>query len=53
MVEKGHKQADAIQALFKNTRKGDFAQILAEKVAKNPKFVVPKYLIDAVESVVA
>lgn len=53
MGESGDKQADAIQGLFDNTRKGDFAQILAEKVSKHKTFVVPKYLIDAVNSVVA
>lgn len=49
----GHAKADAIQALFGDTRKGDFAQILAEKIDGNPAFVVPGYLKDAIESVVA
>ncbi len=53
MAKADHQQADEIQALFENTRKGDFSQILAEKIAKHPTFVVPKYLTDAVESVVA
>lgn len=47
------KQAEEIQGLFKDTRKGDFAQILAEKVRNRTDFKVPEYLANAVLSVVA
>jgi putative ATP-dependent endonuclease of OLD family len=48
----GDAQASAIQALFKTTRKGDFAQILAEKIVKDEPFIVPSYLKDAIEALV-
>lgn len=50
---KGDAQAAAIQGLFKNTRKGDFAQLLAEKLLTADDFNVPKYLEEAILAVVA
>jgi putative ATP-dependent endonuclease of OLD family len=52
VAKTGDEQASAIQALFKTTRKGDFAQILAEKIVKGETFVVPDYLKAAIEAVV-
>lgn len=50
----GKDQAIAIQALFKDTRKGDFAHRLAEEIRKEgPVFHVPTYLHDAIMAVVA
>jgi len=48
----GDARAKAIQGLFNNTPKGDFAQLLAEKVATNKTFNVPAYLRDAVEKLI-
>lgn len=48
----GDEQAKAIQALFKSTRKGDFAHILAEKINDGAAFVVPEYLKKAIEAIV-
>ncbi|CAB3929458.1 ATP-dependent nuclease [Achromobacter insolitus] len=45
-------QARAIQGLFGNTAKGDFAQILAESLRKSADFQVPAYLQDAIEALV-
>lgn len=46
------ERAIAIQALFESTRKGDFAQILAEKLRNNKPFIVPAYIQTAMESLV-
>lgn len=48
----GYAQAQAVQKIFKDTPKGDFAQLLAEKVTNSADFHVPRYLIDAIEAVV-
>jgi putative ATP-dependent endonuclease of OLD family len=48
----GDAQAIAIQELFKDTPKGDFAQLLAEKIANGVSFVVPGYIRAAIEAVV-
>lgn len=48
----GDEQAVAIQALFESTRKGDFAQIFAEKINGGAAFVVPTYIKDAIEALV-
>lgn len=48
----GDEQSKAIQALFESTRKGDFAQILAEKISEGVTFIVPKYIKDAIEALV-
>lgn len=47
----GYEKAKAVQKIFKDTPKGDFAQLLAEKVIKSERFQVPQYLIDAIEAV--
>lgn len=48
----GDKRAIAIQKLFKNTRKGDFAQKLAGEILADKAFKVPQYISDAVEELV-
>jgi putative ATP-dependent endonuclease of OLD family len=48
----GDEQASAIQTLFKTTRKGDFAQILAERIVKGETFIVPNYLKSGIEALV-
>jgi putative ATP-dependent endonuclease of OLD family len=52
LAKVGDARAKAIQGLFKNTPKGDFAQLLAEKVGTNKTFHVPNYLRDAIEALV-
>ncbi len=47
----GDKLAASMHALFKGTRKGDFAQVLAELIEDGQKFEVPKYLSDAIISI--
>lgn len=53
----GDARAKAIQKLFKNARKGDFAQTLADLIENIPEnshtFVVPKYIADTIREVVA
>lgn len=53
----GETRAKAIQAIFKNARKGDFAQVLAdliETIDQNQhSFFVPKYIDDTIREVVA
>ncbi|MEJ1343221.1 MAG: AAA family ATPase [Candidatus Sedimenticola sp. (ex Thyasira tokunagai)] len=49
----GDELAASMHALFKETRKGDFAQVLAELIEDGEKFVVPKYLSDAIKSISA
>jgi putative ATP-dependent endonuclease of OLD family len=41
-----------MQEIFKTTRKGDFAQILAEKINSGDAFVVPPYITTAIEALV-
>lgn len=50
----GDARAQAVHDLFKTTRKGDFAQVLARLIedGKDP-FVVPSYMAAAIEEVVA
>ncbi|WP_435104355.1 hypothetical protein [Arhodomonas sp. AD133] len=48
----GADQAAAVKGLFTNTRKGDFAQILAEVIENDEPFKVPPYLRDAIKAVV-
>ena len=48
----GDDQARAVQALFENTPKGDFAQILAEKISTAKSFNVPDYLEKAINALV-
>lgn len=49
----GDAQAVAIQELFKTTRKGDFAQLLAEEIDSGKDFTVPDYLDRAINALVA
>ena len=48
----GDAQAAAIQALFETTRKGDFAQVLADAINEGAAFTVPGYLKNAIEALV-
>ncbi|HUZ96405.1 MAG TPA: AAA family ATPase [Edaphobacter sp.] len=48
----GDQRAAAIQALFKDTAKGDFAHMVAESIRGTPNFVVPGYLKTAIEALV-
>lgn len=52
VAKTGDEQANAIQALFESTRKGDFAQILAEKISEGAAFAVPAYIKTTIEAVV-
>jgi len=45
--------AASIHAFFKETRKGDFAQVLAELIEEGTDFAVPDYLIAAIQSISA
>ncbi len=49
----GDAQALAIQKLFETTRKGDFAQLLAEEINDGQAFAVPDYLKHAIYVLVA
>ena len=48
----GEAQARAIQDLFGDTPKGDFAQLLADAIGTAKDFQVPQYLRTAIESLV-
>jgi putative ATP-dependent endonuclease of OLD family len=48
----GAAQAVAIQKLFESTRKGDFAQLVAEEINNGAAFTVPAYLKTAIEALV-
>lgn len=52
LAKDGDARAKAIQELFKNTPKGDFAQLLAEKVGTSMTFNIPGYIRDAIEALV-
>lgn len=52
VAQVGAAQAVAIQKLFETTRKGDFAQLLAEEINQGTAFTVPAYLTAAIESLV-
>jgi putative ATP-dependent endonuclease of OLD family len=50
----GDDRAKEIQAFFKNARKGDFAQVLADLIEKKKHvFVVPPYIEKTIREVVA
>lgn len=49
----GDERAKAIHKIFKSTRKGDFAQLLAKRIEDGEAFKVPTYINDAIEAVVA
>ncbi len=53
IAQNGKAQALAIQKLFETTRKGDFAQVLAEEINSGKAFEVPAYLKTAIEKLVA
>jgi putative ATP-dependent endonuclease of OLD family len=44
------EQAVDIQALFDSTRKGDFAQILADRIGAGDDFIVPIYIECAIRA---
>jgi putative ATP-dependent endonuclease of the OLD family len=48
----GAAQAVAIQKLYEMTRKGDFAQLVAEEINKGTAFTLPAYLKAAIEALV-
>lgn len=48
----GVAQSQAIQKLFETTRKGDFAQLLAEEINNGMDFTVPVYLKTAIQALV-
>lgn len=52
VAKEGDERATAIQALFESGRKGDFAQILAEKIRSGAAFTVPPYIVSAIEALV-
>jgi len=52
VAKTGDEQAVAIRGLFQSTRKGDFAQILAEKINQGEKFETPGYIVNAIEALV-
>lgn len=52
VTKTGDEKAVAIQQLFESTRKGDFAQILAEKLNDKTSFSVPPYITKAIEELV-
>ena len=49
---RGVDRAKSIQNLFASTPKGDFAQLLAEKVSHCREFIVPNYIREAVETLI-
>ncbi len=48
----GGAQAVAIQKLFETTRKGDFAQLVADEINIGKAFNVPDYLQSAIKALV-
>ena len=48
----GDQRAAAVQSLFKDTPKGDFAHLVAESIRSVPSFIVPGYLQTAIEALV-
>jgi putative ATP-dependent endonuclease of OLD family len=49
----GDDRAAAIHRIFKNARKGDFAQVLARLIEDGEKLAVPPYIKHAIEQLVA
>jgi len=49
----GDERAVAVHRIFKNARKGDFAQVLARLIEDGEKLVVPSYIKRAIEQLVA
>lgn len=52
VAKAGDAQAIAVQSLFHETRKGDFAQILAERIHEGAAFKTPGYITAAIEALV-
>jgi putative ATP-dependent endonuclease of OLD family len=52
IAKTGDDQAIAVLSVFDDTRKGDFAQLLADEISQGEKFVVPEYLVAAIEELV-
>lgn len=48
----GDERAETIYEIFKGTRKGDFAQVLAQLIEDGEAFDVPSYIALAIEEVV-
>lgn len=48
----GDERAKVIHKIFKSTRKGDFAQIVARLIEEGEEFKVPGYIADAINAVV-
>ncbi|QGM48257.1 ATP-dependent nuclease [Methylocystis heyeri] len=48
----GDERAKAIHKIFKNARKGDFAQVLAQLIEKDATFQAPDYIRKTIEGVV-
>jgi putative ATP-dependent endonuclease of the OLD family len=53
VAQRGMSQAVAVQALFQETRKGDFAQLLADAIDQGATFEVPSYLELAINTLVS
>lgn len=52
LKKEGDERAMAINKIFKNARKGDFAQILARRIEDGDELKVPAYIKDAIEQLV-
>ncbi|EKX55719.1 hypothetical protein D516_3969 [Rhodobacter sp. AKP1] len=52
LKKEGDERAKAINKIFKNARKGDFAQILARRVEDGEELKVPAYIAHAIEQLV-
>ena len=48
----GLERAQAVQGLFTDTPKGDFAQLLADRIVEDRAFEVPGYIREAIEALV-
>lgn len=48
----GEERANAIHKIFKNARKGDFAQILARRIEDGEELKVPVYITTVIEQLV-
>jgi putative ATP-dependent endonuclease of the OLD family len=53
LKKEGDERAIAINKIFKNARKGDFAQILARRIEDGNDLKVPTYIKNAIEQLVA
>lgn len=52
MKKEGDERAQAIHKIFKNARKGDFAQILARRIEDGEELKVPAYIKNAIDQLV-